>query len=69
MPLAGETNVSVSTDFSWNAVTGATGYEIAIGTNTVLLNAETLGDVIFYDLPFDLPANTEIQLAMLLAVF
>ena len=61
MPLADETNVSISTDFSWNAVSGATGYKIAIGTNTVLLNAETLGDVIFYDLPFDLPANTEIN--------
>lgn len=60
MPLAGTINVSVSTNFTWDAVPGANGYLISIGTNTVLLDAADVGNALFYDMPFDLPENTEI---------
>ncbi|WP_040281568.1 T9SS type B sorting domain-containing protein [Psychroserpens damuponensis] len=60
LPLAGETNVSVSTNFSWNAVEGANGYLISVGTAANLLGGDDVGNALTYDLPFDLPENTEI---------
>ncbi|MFK7834285.1 MAG: gliding motility-associated C-terminal domain-containing protein, partial [Winogradskyella sp.] len=60
MPLAGATNVSVSTNFSWNPVPNANGYVISIGTNVVLLDAADVGNTTTYDMPFNLPENTEI---------
>ncbi len=59
-PLNGVINVPVSTNFSWNPVSNATGYRINIGTNTTLLHTDDIGNVSVYDLFFDLPDNTQI---------
>jgi gliding motility-associated-like protein len=60
LPLAGASNVSVSTNFSWNPVENSNGYLISIGTASALLDAADVGNVLTYDMPFDLPENTEI---------
>lgn len=62
-PLAGATDVSISTDLNWNLVSNADGYRLTVGTissgNDILDNFD-VGNVLNYDLPTDLIENTEI---------
>ena len=55
-------DVAVSTDISWNAVANADGYYLTVGTtsggNDILDNQDVAGTT--FDLPNDLPENTEI---------
>ncbi|WP_179334930.1 T9SS type B sorting domain-containing protein [Winogradskyella costae] len=55
MPLEGETNVSVSTNFSWNAVDNVSGYLINIGDDDNFYGEYDAGNALTYDLPYDLP--------------
>ncbi|NRD23805.1 BspA family leucine-rich repeat surface protein [Winogradskyella litoriviva] len=59
-PLAGDIDVSVATNFNWNSVINATGYRINLGTNTIFFGEFDVGNSLIYDLPFDLPPNTQI---------
>ena len=62
-PSAGETNVAIATDLTWNLITNANGYRLIVGTitggNDILDNFD-VGNVTTYDLPADLPEATEI---------
>ncbi|MEP5239429.1 MAG: BspA family leucine-rich repeat surface protein, partial [Flavobacteriaceae bacterium] len=64
LPLAGETNVGLATDFQWNPVSGATGYRLTVGTTSMgndILDDVDVGNVLDYDLPDDLPTNSSIH--------
>ncbi|GAA4884668.1 hypothetical protein GCM10023311_03910 [Flaviramulus aquimarinus] len=60
LPLAGAIDVPIGTDFTWNAVSNATGYRFNIGSNDNFFGEFDLGNVLTYDLSFDLPENTQI---------
>ena len=62
MPLNGATDVSITTDLTWNAVANADGYYLTVGTTagaSDILDAEDVTGTTF-DLPADLPENTQI---------
>lgn len=62
-PLNGATNVSISTDLSWEPVANASGYRITMGTTsggTDILSNTSIGNLTTFDVPTDLPENTEI---------
>jgi len=62
-PLNSAADVSISTDLSWNASTDADGYLLTVGTTTGgndILDNFDIGNILTYDLPTDLPENTEI---------
>lgn len=62
-PLNGATNISVSTDLSWEPAAGASGYRITMGTTTGgtdILSTTSFGNLTTFDVPTDLPENTEI---------
>ncbi|MBU2929014.1 T9SS type B sorting domain-containing protein [Winogradskyella psychrotolerans] len=61
LPLDGATDVSVSTNLSWNEIPNATGYNITITTGIITLDTVSLNDVLEYDMPFNLPENAEIS--------
>ncbi|WP_162296710.1 BspA family leucine-rich repeat surface protein [Confluentibacter citreus] len=66
--LAGETNVPVGTDLTWNTVTNAIGYKLTVGTSSSafnILNAYDVGNVTTYNLPSDLPENTTIYVSII----
>ncbi|MDO5979114.1 BspA family leucine-rich repeat surface protein [Flavivirga spongiicola] len=66
-PLNNATDVSVTTDLSWNAIANATGYSINAGTSTGatdILNAEDVGNVTTYDLVSDLPESTTVYVTI-----
>ena len=57
-PLNNATNVSVTSNISWNAVSNATGYFISYGTNNAANNIENMidvGNVLTYNPPTDFP--------------
>lgn len=57
-PLNNATNVSVTSNISWNAVSNATGYFISYGTNNAANNIENIidvGNVLTYNPPTDFP--------------
>ncbi len=61
--LKNESNVSVTTAISWDAVSTATGYKLSVGTTsggTDILALTDVGNVTTYDLPADLPENTTV---------
>ena len=60
MPLNGETDVSVVTNFAWNASSTAKGYKLNLGSvsGSSDILSEDLGATTFFDLPDSLPANT-----------
>ncbi len=62
-PLNAATNISITTDFNWTVISNANGYFLTIGTtsggNDILDNFD-VGNNTTYDLPADLPENTEI---------
>ncbi|MEE9364247.1 MAG: Ig-like domain-containing protein, partial [Cellulophaga sp.] len=60
-PSNGATNVSVSSNLSWDAVATATGYKISIGTSsggTDIENNTELGNVLTYNPVVDFSSNT-----------
>ncbi|MEZ4963182.1 MAG: FG-GAP-like repeat-containing protein [Saprospiraceae bacterium] len=62
-PTNGAINVPVTTDLSWGAATGATGYKLTVGTTsggTDILDNFDVGNVVTYDPPGDFPYNTTI---------
>ncbi|XLS28892.1 BspA family leucine-rich repeat surface protein [Flavobacteriaceae bacterium M23B6Z8] len=62
-PVNGATGVAVTTDISWNAVPGADGYLISVGTSsggTDIRDSFDGGNTTIYDLPADLPDNRQI---------
>ncbi|QFZ55859.1 BspA family leucine-rich repeat surface protein [Oceanihabitans sp. IOP_32] len=62
-PLNNATNVSVSTNLTWTAITNADGYRISIGTTSggiELVDNEVLGNVTSYNPINDFPENTTI---------
>ena len=62
-PLGVATDVEIETDLEWNPVTNADGYRITAGTSSGgndILDDEDVGNVTTYDLPTDLPEDTEI---------
>ncbi|MFD2563888.1 BspA family leucine-rich repeat surface protein [Aquimarina rubra] len=63
VPLDGATDVVIDTDISWNGISDATGYRLTIGTSsggTDIINNKDVNNVTTFDLPTDLPENTEI---------
>ncbi|WP_299313151.1 BspA family leucine-rich repeat surface protein [uncultured Aquimarina sp.] len=63
IPLDGATDISVGTDVAWNSVSDATGYRLTVGTSsggTDIINNQDVRNVTTFDLPTDLPENTEI---------
>ncbi|WP_396602917.1 T9SS type B sorting domain-containing protein [Algibacter sp. R77976] len=64
IPSNGDTNVSVSTNFTWDFIEEATGYKITIGTSPGegdILNAFDVGNSTIYNLPVNLPGNSNIS--------
>lgn len=62
-PIDGATGIAIDTDISWNPIMDATSYLISIGTTsqgTQIANNLNVGNVTTYNLPINLPANTEI---------
>ncbi len=57
------TDVNPNTNISWNYIYGAEGYRLSLGTTpggTELLNDYDTGNVLTYNPPFDLPAETTV---------
>ncbi|WP_339887692.1 T9SS type B sorting domain-containing protein [uncultured Flavobacterium sp.] len=66
-PINTASNVSVSSNFSWNAVADATGYFISYGTNNAANNIENMvdvGNVLTYNPPTDFPDETTIYVVI-----
>ncbi len=62
-PMDGATGVSTDTHFSWNAVDGATGYVLNVGTASGgidIVENEQLGTVTSYNPTVSLPSGSEI---------
>ena len=62
-PLNASKNIAVSAIISWRAVADADGYLLRLGTSfgsNNIVNNLNVGNVTLYDLPDDLPQNTEI---------
>ncbi|PIB26896.1 BspA family leucine-rich repeat surface protein [Maribacter sp. 4G9] len=62
-PMNNATDVILSTNISWNAVSGANGYYLTIGTSSGgndILDTVDVGNVSMYDLATDLPEETAI---------
>ena len=62
-PLDGATNVSIATDLTWNTITNADGYLLTIATTSGgsdILDSFDVGNVTTFDIPTDLPENTEV---------
>ena len=63
LPLAGGTDISVSTNLEWNVISNADGYRLTVGTTSGgsdILNSIDVGNSTTYDLPIDLPEDTDI---------
>jgi len=66
-PLNGAVDVPVTTDLTWAATTGATGYRLTVGTTTGgtdILNNVNVGNVTTYDPLGDLPYSTTIYVTI-----
>ncbi|AUP79614.1 BspA family leucine-rich repeat surface protein [Flavivirga eckloniae] len=67
-PLNNATDVAITTNLSWGAVAGATGYKLNVGTSsggTDILNAHDAGNVTAHDLVTDLPENSAIYVTVI----
>ncbi|WP_417799687.1 BspA family leucine-rich repeat surface protein [Tenacibaculum sp.] len=63
LPLAGDIDVPVSTNLEWNVISNADGYRLTVGTTSGgidILNNIDVGNSTTYNLPVDLPEDTEI---------
>ncbi|MGS2739780.1 T9SS type B sorting domain-containing protein [Sinomicrobium sp. M5D2P17] len=66
-PIDGATDVSVSANMEWNAVTEAGGYYLSVGTapgGTDIVNNEDVGNTTVYDLHNDLPGGTRVYVSV-----
>jgi len=66
-PSNNATNVSISSNISWNTVSNATGYFISYGTNTAgnnIANMIDVGNVLTYNPPTDFPDETLIYVTI-----
>ncbi|MCB0450083.1 MAG: BspA family leucine-rich repeat surface protein [Confluentibacter sp.] len=62
-PLNGATNVNIATDLSWQPIANADGYRLTVGTTSGgnnILNAVNVGNLTTYNLPTNLPEDTDI---------
>jgi len=62
-PLNNATDVLVTTDLSWNAISNADGYRLTVGTSaggSEIINNEDVGNIITYDFATDLPEDSDI---------
>ncbi len=61
-PLNNETDVSVGSNITWNAATGATGYRLSIGTTSAGSELFTgdIGNILIYDPSINFEENTTI---------
>ena len=62
-PFNGTVNVPIDSDLSWNAVAGAMGYRLSVGTssgNYNILDGADVGNVLSYDLINNFLYNTRI---------
>jgi gliding motility-associated-like protein len=62
-PVDSATDVSISTDLTWNTIANADGYYLSVGTTSGgsdILDAFDVVSTNFYDLPTDLPEDTQI---------
>ncbi|MFX0556460.1 BspA family leucine-rich repeat surface protein [Maribacter sp. CXY002] len=62
-PINGTSDISISTDISWNAMSNADGYYLTVGTTSGgsnILNNQDVSNVTTYNLPNDLPEATTI---------
>ena len=62
-PLNGATAVLIGTDLSWTTATTASGYILSVGTTsggTDIINNQDVGNVTTFDLPTDLPDQSDI---------
>lgn len=67
-PFFGQTDVSVSTDLTWEAILDADGYTLFAGTSpggTDILNGEVVVGTNTYDLPTDLPYHRTIYVTII----
>ncbi|MGI9552090.1 MAG: T9SS type B sorting domain-containing protein [Aurantibacter sp.] len=67
IPSDGATDVSVNTDLEWNAITGATGYLLSIGTTpggAEILDQLNVGNVISINLETNLPPESDIYVTI-----
>jgi len=62
MPLNGDTDVSTTTNISWNVATSATGYKLNLGTTSGgdEVFSQDVGATTFFNLPENLPINVTI---------
>lgn len=63
LPLDDAVDVPIDTALEWNPIANADGYRITAGTSSGgndVLNDENVGNVTTFDLPTDLPEDTEI---------
>ncbi|UNY97931.1 BspA family leucine-rich repeat surface protein [Zhouia spongiae] len=63
LPLAGATDISVSTNLEWNVISNADGYRLTVGTTsggTDILNHVDVGNNTTYSLSADLPEDTDV---------
>ncbi|NKI31645.1 BspA family leucine-rich repeat surface protein [Croceivirga thetidis] len=69
LPLNAATDVSISTDLTWNALTNADGYFLSVrdGASSAynILDNLDVGNLTTFDLPADLPANTDIYVLII----
>jgi gliding motility-associated-like protein len=66
-PLDGESDVSINTNISWNAINDAIGYTLNIGTSagaSDILDNFDVGNVLTYNLIENLPENTTIYVTV-----
>lgn len=72
LPVAGSTNVDITSNISWNNVNGVTAYIISLGTTpegTDILNSLNVGNETTYSPPLGLPENTQIYVTISLFIF
>ncbi len=71
-PIANSTNVSISTEISWEEVVGVTGYIVSIGTTsggTDIVNEQAVGSDTSFTPPVGLPESSQIFVTITLFFF
>ncbi len=66
-PADGATNVNIASNIAWNYAPTATNYRLTVGTSsgaTDLVNNLEVGNVLSYNPPSDLPADTDIYVTV-----
>lgn len=69
LPVAGSSNVEITSNISWNNVTGVTAYIISLGTTpggTDIIDELNVGSATNFTPPLGLPENTDIYITITL---